>query len=119
MISTNLQDFYREARSSFLQSQSQAVDTERRACTAQLQSKHTELERRAKELEAGEARNSDLEGFLISSCGLIADLNQRIRLRRLLATQFKDWRAAVAWRKHERSLQKKADEWCGSKHLNC
>lgn len=70
-----------------------------------------ELERTGTKVDETESRNSSLEAFLFGSCGLIADLNQRIRLRRLLATQFKEWRAVVAWRKHERGLQKKAEDW--------
>eukprot|EP00892_Ulva_mutabilis_P008424 jgi/Ulvmu1/5954/UM026_0076.1 len=110
-IRRNMMDFYREARSSFLESQSQAVETERRTCASQLHDKHVELDRTRGELESTYSRNADVESFLLSSCGLVSELNQRIRLRRLLATQFKDWRAVAAWRKRERGLQKQADNW--------
>lgn len=107
-----VQDFYRELKSSLKQAQCQALEAERRTSAAQLYAKNSELESACTALTASNDRCADLDGMLWKAATLVANLNQRIRLRRLLASQINVWRAAVAWAKHERQLLKKAEDWC-------
>lgn len=109
-----VQDFYREVKSSLKQAQSQALEAERRTSASQLCAKNSELHSTCAELAVVNDRCADLGGMLWRSATHVAELNQRIRMRRLLASQFKVWRAALAWAKHERQLLKKAQDWCGA-----
>jgi chromosome segregation ATPase len=97
-----------------MQAQRQAVEAERRTSAAQLAAKNKQLESTSAELTEANSRCADLEAMLWRAGTLIADLYQRIRLKRLLATQFKTWTAAVAWSKRERQLLKKAEDWCAN-----
>ena len=98
-------------KSSLKQTQCQALEAERRTSAAQLCAKNNELESACAELTAVNDRCAELDGMLCRAATRVADLNQRIRLRRLLASQWNTWRRAVSWAKHERQLLKKAEDW--------
>jgi hypothetical protein len=108
------QDFYREFKASLKQEQCQAIEAERRTSAALISAKNIELENSCTKLVAANDRCDELDGILWRTATLLATLNLRIRMRRLLASQFKLWRTALAWAKHERQLLKKADDWCDS-----
>lgn len=101
-------------KSSMKHAQSQALEAERRTSAAQLNAKGKELEITSTQLTIANDRCAELEGMLLRTATLVATLNQRIRMRRLLASHFKIWRTALAWGKHERQLYNKAEHWCAT-----
>jgi hypothetical protein len=106
-----MQDFYREARFSFLKEQRQAVDAERQSGVQQLQAKQEELEMLKDELAVTVNSLREADVVVWKACMLVSKVGERSRERGILQRKFFEWRSETQWNKRERLLGAKADKW--------
>jgi hypothetical protein len=108
----SLQDFFREARASFLKEQRQAVDAERRSASHQSQRQQEESEILKDEVAVAQKSVRDAQATVRRACARISYLHEQLRERTWLQSWFVEWRDDVRWRKREHFLEAKADRWC-------
>jgi hypothetical protein len=107
-----VQDFFREARASFLKEQRQALDAERRSASQQSQRQQDEAEILKDELAVAQKCLRDSENTTWNACTQIARLQERLREHLILQNWFLFWRGVLRWRKRKAILVARAERWC-------
>lgn len=109
-----VQDFFREARASYLKEQRQALDAERRSGLQRLQVKQEEVEILKDELAVALNALRDADTVVWRACTQISCLRERFRERNFVQAMFVQWLGQIRWDKREKLLVAKADRWCGA-----
>lgn len=110
-----LQDFYREARASYLREQRQALEAERTSAAQQLQAKQEELEMLKDELAVSSDALRQSQQISWNACARVSALGERLRERAILKRIFAAWLADAKWEQREKVLWEKASTWCDTR----
>jgi hypothetical protein len=73
----------------------------------------SEFDKAKKELDCIRDLSCKKEIMIQRASSLIAELNMKIRYRRLVATCFKAWQSGVRLQQLEEKKEKRAQTWCG------